>query len=132
MKTETLYKKVGRKYLPVAARWYEDHNADEMKAGTFRLTYAYKDGGQRYEYDVTPATAPTVAAMMIAKNAMCDAIHEASKMRPSGNVPYTKKQQALIAKFREDMGGMMPTHWTANTSYEIANAAIKAVFEFKP
>ena len=130
--TETLYKKVGRKYVPVAAYWHERHDTDQMSVGTFRLTYAHADGGRRYEYDVTPATAPIVAAMMIAKKAMEDAMREASKMRPSGTVLYTKKQLATIERFRAEMGGLFPSWWTERMPHEIAEAGIKAVMEFKP
>lgn len=130
--TTTLYEKVGRKYIPVAARWHEERDTEQMPVGTFRLIHAYSDGGKRYEYAVEPATAPMVAAMMIAKQAMEDAIREACKMRPSAPQPYTKKQQALIDKFRGDMGGMMPSWWTEQSSYEISDAAMKAVMEFRP
>lgn len=131
-KTTPLYEKHGRKYVPVRAYWHEDHNVDQMKAGTFRLVYAYTDGGRRYEYEVTAATLPAVAAMLIAKDAMVNAIREASKMRPNTSLPYTKRQQAAIARFREEMGGMYPTYWTENSPDEIADAAINAVMEFKP
>ena len=103
-----------------------------MPVGTFKLTYAYGNGGNRYEYDVTPATAPMVAAMMIAKQPMEEAIREACKMRPSTPQPYTKKQMALIDKFRQDMGGMMPSWWTEQSSYEISAAAMKAVMGYRP
>lgn len=128
-KTETLYRKVGRKYIPVAARWYED--GDQMAVGTFRLTYAYKDGGRRYEYDVTPDTAGAVAALMIARQAMEGAIHDAAKMRPISR-PYTLREKELIAQFRMDMGGMMPSYWNEQTAWEISEAAVKAVREFRP
>ena len=130
--TETVYKKVGRKYVPIAVRWYEDARMDQMPVGTFRLLYAYSDGGRRYEYDVIPATAPVVAAMTIARAAMEEAIRDACKMRPSTPQSYTKKQQALIAKFREDMGGMMPSWWTENSSYVISERAMQAVMEYRP
>ena len=135
MKTETttpLYKKVGRKYVPVSAYWNTFDNHDQMQVESFRLTYAYADGGKRYEYDVAPDTAGFVAAALIAKHAICEAITESSRMRPSGQIPYTKKQLALIAQFRKDMGGMMPTWWTENSSYAIADAAIEAVKGFRP
>ena len=133
MKTETLYKKVGRKYVPVSAHWAEDNRMNSMRVGTFRLTYAYSDGGCRYEYEVTPATAPAAAAMMIAKQAMCEAIREASKTRPQGGIiKFNKKQIALIKKFREDMGHMYPSWWSEAFPDEVADAAIKAVLEFRP
>ncbi len=132
MKTEPMYKKVGRKYVPVAAQWYEEREKDQMKVGTFRLTYAYGDGGQRYEYDVSPATAPMVAAMLVARVAMESAIREASKMRPNTSQVYTKKHQSLISKFREDMGSMYPSWWVEGSAYDISEAAMRAVLEFKP
>ncbi len=128
-----IFKKAGRKYVPVAAQWYDDGNTDQMDAGTFRLTYASRDGCRRYEYAVNPATAPMVAAMAIARVAMEDKIRDLGRMRPMGTLkPYTKKQQALIAKFRADMGGMYPSHWTENSAHEISSAAMKAVLEFRP
>lgn len=127
-----LYEKQGRKYVPVQAFWYERPNVDQMKTGTFRLTYAHTNGARRYEYDVTPATAPTAAAMLIAKDAMVNAIHEASKMRPSGPKQFTKKQIEVLHRFRREMGTEFPIWWTEGSAHEIADAAIKAVLEFKP
>jgi hypothetical protein len=130
--TEILYKKVGRKYVPVAARWYEERHSDQMQVGTFRLTYAYSHGGRRYEYDVTPATAPMFAAMLVARQAIDDAIREAVKMRPDTPKPYTKKQLAIIEQFKKDMGGMYPSWWTESSGYDISEAAMKAVMDYKP
>ena len=127
-----LYKKVGRKYVPVAAQWYEDATQDRQAVGTFRLTYAYRDGGRRYEYGVTPATAPAAAAFLIAKVAMEEKLRDMARMSPMGSKPYTKNQRALIAKFRDDMGGFYPAHWTEESAHQISEAAIKAVMEYRP
>jgi len=130
--TEPLYKKAGRKYVPVVGTWYEDRCTDQMKVGTFRLVYCYADGARRYEYEVTPATAPVMAAMQVAKLAMIEKIRDMSQMRPSGVMPYTKRQQALIEQFKLAMGGMYPSHWQQSSAGEIADAAIKAVLEYRP
>ena len=130
--TEPLYKKVGRKYLPVVGTWYEDRCTDQMKVGTFRLVYCYSDGGRRYEYEVTPATAPVMAAMQIAKVAMIEKIRDMGRMQPSGQYAYTKHQWALIERFKQEMGGMYPRNWKQNSADEIADAAIKAVLEYRP
>ena len=131
--TTPLFKKVGRKYVPVAAQWYEDAGKDQMDVGTFRLTYANQDGGRRYEYQVTPATAPMVAAMMIAKVAMEEKLRDMGRMHPMGTItPYTKKQLAAIERFKSEMGGMYPSHWTERSAYEISRAAMDAVMGFKP
>ena len=131
--TTPLFKKVGRKYVPVAAQWYEDAGKDQMDAGTFRMVYVHKDGCRRYEYSVTPATAPMVAAMMIAKVAMEEKLRDMGRMHPMGTLtPYTKKQLAAIERFKSEMGGMYPSHWTERSAYEISRAAMDAVMGFKP
>jgi hypothetical protein len=132
--TEPLYKKVGRKYIPVAARWYEEPRTDYLATGKFRLTYTYADGGRRWEYDVTPATAPMVAAMMLAKHAMSEAIKDKARSKPAtpSTRPYNKRELALIKQFRLDMGGMYPTWWLGTSCDEIASAAMQAVMEYKP
>lgn len=130
----TLYEKRGRKYVPVAVHWADER--DKMKVGEFRLTYCYSDGARRYEYNVTPATAPFVAAAMIAKVAMEDAIRERVIAKEHiKNVPYTKKQLAILKRFRKEMadaGGLLPNWWDHASSYEISEAAIKAVQEYRP
>jgi len=132
-KVETMYKKVGRKYVPVGIRWYEDHNCSgSMNVGTFLLTYAYTEGGRMYEYSVKPDTASFIAASMVARKAMEEKITEFAKAKPSGTKKYTDKQLAAIAEFREKMGGMFPTWWIENSSYDIAKAGIDAVINYKP
>lgn len=126
---EILYRKVGRKYEPVSQYWRDCGN--EMRVGTFLLTYAHADGGGSYQYDVAPDTAGFVAAAMIAKKGMEAAISEASKMRPA-NGKYSKKQMAIIEKFKVDMGGMFPSWWKESSAHEIAMAGIEAVREWRP
>lgn len=70
--------------------------------------------------------------MMVARKAMEDAIREAVKMRPDTPKPYTKKQLAIIEKFRKDMGGMYPSWWAESSGYDISEAAMKAVLDYKP
>lgn len=130
--SETLYRKVGRKYVPAFSSVHDRYDYDLMEVGTFRLTYAYSDGGRRYAYDVKPDTAGFVAAAMLYKQKMEAAINDASIAKPQlGTVtPYTRKQLNLIEQFRKDMaeaGGLTPTHWTHATAYQISEAAINAM-----
>ena len=125
---ETLYRKVGRRYVPVLnSRTYE---RDTMHVNTWRMVYAYSEGGRRYEYDVKPDNASFKAAAMIAKQAMVDAIVKASAATLHDGRPFTQKQKRIIKRFRAEMaaaGGILPV-WLAHTSAEdVANAAIKAV-----
>jgi hypothetical protein len=130
----TLYKKVGRKYVPFAER-IGDYELT-IPVGSFVLIYAYTNGGRRYTYKVKPDTAGFEAAAMIAEHSICEAIHEKAKYDcDKKSMPYTKKQLAIIKEFREKMieaGGLMPMWWTSKASYEIAGAAIDAVRNYKP
>jgi hypothetical protein len=128
---KTLYEKKGRKYVPVAVEW----DRETLKCGQFRMHYAYEDGGGMYFYDVTPDTAGFVAAAMIAHKAMEQAIRDATP--PSPHIPtyYTKKQRAIIERYRVEMlqtGGMLPDWWQHTTTWDIAKAGIDAVRNFKP
>ena len=133
----TLYEKRGRKYVPYSLAWhYVRDIGDQMKVGEFRLTYCYSNGGRKYDYAVTPATAPFVAAAMVAREAMEQAIRD--KVVATNHIksqPYTKKQLAIIERFRKEMsdaGGLLPTWWDHASAYEISEAAIKAVQEYRP
>jgi hypothetical protein len=131
MTHRTLYEKQGRKYVPVQI----DCDRDTLKCGQFRLHYAYEDGAGMYFYDVTPDTAGFVAAAMIAHKAMEKAIEEASKPRPMNPMPYTKKQQEIIKRYRQeimDAGGGLPSWWQHASTWDIADAGIEAVRRFKP
>lgn len=129
-----LYKKIGRRYVVWgdAKQW----SYDPMRAGQFRLTYCPRDGAGRYSYDVTPDTAGFVAAAEIAREAMESAIDEAAKSKPKPPlVPYTKRQLAIIEKFRSDMaaaGAMVPHWWTTSSSRDIALAGVDAVRAWRP
>jgi hypothetical protein len=127
-----LYKKVGRRYVPFSE--WERLEGDSMKVGTWRMTYAYSDGGRRFSYDVKPDTASFVAACQLAQIAMEKAISDMASAKPSALVKYTKPQIALVNKFRADMnsvGGLVPDYWVHESSHAIVEAGIKAVREWK-
>ena len=130
--TDPLYKKQGRRYVPAysVAEW--DYGKDRMAVGTFRLTYAYQDGGRRYEYDVTPDTAGWAAAALLAKHAMVEAMrHAATQHRPATSrvVPLTKKQQQAVAQARAILNGagVLSSMWEGVSPEDIADAAIATV-----
>lgn len=120
---EVWYRKVGRRYVPVAEA--EKYDYQTMPPSGFTLTYR-EDGCTRYEYRVKPDNAGFIAAAMAARVAMEAHITEASKSTPSA-APYTAKQRALIAKFQAEMGGLRPLWWTGKSANEIAQAGIDAV-----
>jgi hypothetical protein len=106
-----------------------------MKAGTFRLTFCAGEGSYRYQYDVAPDTAGFVAAAQIARVAMESAMQAAAVGRPLGTSMYTKRQQEIIERFRQEMaaaGGLLPSMWQQSSVHEIAQAGIDAVRRWKP
>lgn len=128
--TETLFRKVGRKYVPAYSLSEWNYDKDLMKAGSFRLVHAYSDGGRRYEYDVTPDTAAWVAAATLALHAMTEAIHKANQHTIASSTPWTKKQQAAIAQANailEAAGIWSRRGWTTAAAHDVAKAGIDAV-----
>ena len=128
--TETLYRKVGRRYVPAYSLSEWSYDKDLMPVGSFRLVHAYSDGGRRYEYDVTPDTAAWVAAATLALHAMTEAIHKANKPTVASSTPWTKKQQAAIAQANsilEAAGIWSRRGWTTAAAHDVAKAGIDAV-----
>jgi len=128
--TETLYRKVGRRYVPAYSLADWSYDGDLMPVGSFRLVHAYSDGGRRYAYNVTPDTAGWVAAATLAAHAMTEAIHKANQHTIASGTPWTKKQQAAIAQANailEAAGIWSRRGWTTAAAHEVAQAGIDAV-----
>ena len=128
--TETLFRKVGRKYVPAYSLADWSYDKDLMPVGSFRLVHAYSDGGRRYAYEVTPDTAGWVAAATLAVHAMTEAIHKANQHTIASGTPWTKKQQAAIAQANailEAAGIWSGRGWTTAQAYVVAQAGIDAV-----
>lgn len=131
--TDPLYKKQGRRYVPAysVAEW--DYDKDHMAVGTFRLTYAYANGGRRYEYDVTPDTAGWAAAALLAKHAMVEAMRKASTkhLPATSRLLLTKKQHHAVAQARAILNGagVLSSMWESASPESIADAAIAAVLQ---
>ena len=128
--TDTLYRKVGRRYKPAFSE-RSAYESDLMTVGTFRLTHAYAEGGRRYHYDVTPDTAAIEAAFMLAGHAMREAMLEASRYRygNSGEQTMTKRQQEAVKQARQilEWAGLLSPFWTQRTIDEIVEIGIAAV-----
>jgi hypothetical protein len=106
-----------------------------MKAGTFLMIYCSCAGAYRYTYGVTPDNASFAAAAELAIDAIVSAMHARAIATPQlgSNQPYTKRQLAIIERFRAEMseaGAMIPTHWTHASARDIAEAAVQAVKKF--
>jgi hypothetical protein len=131
--TEPLYKKQGRRYVPAYSVTDWSFDCDAMRVGTFRLTYAFTDGGRRYEHDVTPDTAGWAAAALLAKHAMVEAMRKASTkhLPATSKLLLTKKQQQAVAQARAILqeAGVLSSMWESASPENIADAAIATVLQ---
>ncbi len=131
--TETLFRKVGRRYVPAYSLADWSYDKDLMPVGSFRLVHAYSDGGRRYAYEVTPDTAAWVAAATLAAHAMTEAIHKANQRTIASGTPWTKKQQEAIKQANailEAAGIWSGRGWTTAQAYVVAQAGIDAVTQW--
>ena len=87
MSKQIFYKKVGRRYVPVAE--YDSDLMDAFHKGT-HLVQVYPGGSSR-RYNIDPAYAPMIAAGRVAEDAISQALMQARDMRPK-SAPLTKKQ----------------------------------------
>lgn len=128
----TLYVKRGRRYEVFG----NAEQFDLMRAGQWRLTYCYRDGGRRFAYDVRPDSAGFVAAAQLAAVAMEEAITKAAAGTPDhASHEYTPAQLAALEKARADLmaaGLTLPTWWRMGSAHEIAQAVVDAVRSFAP
>ena len=124
MNKETWFRKVGRKYLPVVEA--EKYDYMTLPAQGFTLTYR-RDGLTQYEYSVRPDNASFVAAAMVARTAMEEAIRQAATYKASGPTLFTRHQRELIERFKRDMGMAYPKWWQETSARDISQAGIDAV-----
>lgn len=119
----TLYKKVGRRYKPVAE--YSNEVVDSFPKGT-HLVMCYP-GGQSRRYNIDPAYAPMIAAGRVAEDAISKSIMEASALRvPKRDQPLTPRQlkawQALSQEFGQEQYAL---EWCSYR--EAAEAGVQAM-----
>jgi hypothetical protein len=117
----TLYKKVGRRYEPVAE--YSNEVLDSFPKGT-HIVMCYP-GGQSRRYNIDPAYGPMIAAGRVAEDAMCRAISRASEMRPQ-KTPITPAQKRAWEKLAKEFGDELAT-LHINSARDIAEAGVQAM-----
>ncbi len=117
----TLYKKVGRRYEPVAE--YSNEVLDSFPRGT-HIVMCYP-GGQSRRYNIDPAHGPMIAAGRVAEDAMCRAISRASEMRPQ-KTPITPAQKRAWEKLAKEFGDELAT-LHINSARDIAEAGVQAM-----
>lgn len=121
--TETLYKKVGRRYVPVAE--FDPELYHSLPKGSHLVTV--QPGRTSYRYRVEPALAPMIAAGIYAEDAVVDAMIEASKLR-LGREPYTHEQQVAWQALAEAFDDRLAT-LNGPAAQDISAAGVNAMME---
>ena len=115
------YEKVGRKYVPVSE--YDNEYLDSFPKGS-TLVICYP-GGQSRRFDIDPDYAALIAAGRVAEDAMIQAMHKASELKPA-KTPITLAQQRAWKGLARAFGTELCT-LNGASSWEIAQAGLKAL-----
>jgi len=121
MVKKVYYEKVGRKYVPVAE--YDSDYLDSFPKGN-HLVMCYP-GGQSRRYNIDPDYAALIAAGRVAEDAMTQAMHKASELKPT-QTPVTLAQQRAWKGLARAFGTELAT-LNGASSYDITQAGLKAL-----
>lgn len=99
MKKTVFYKKVGRRYEPVAE--YDQDLLDSFPKG-YTLVSVYP-GGQSRRFNIDPNYAAMIAAGRVAEDAICEVLRRESDLRPS-RAPITEGQRQAWEKLAKEFG----------------------------
>ena len=115
------YEKRGRRYYPVSE--YDSDLLDGFPKGS-HLVSVYP-GGQSRRFNVEPNHAALIAAGRVAEDAMCNAIRQASEMRPQ-RTPITEGQRRAWRKLAQEFGDDLAT-LNVSSARDIAEAGLQAL-----
>ena len=115
------YEKQGRRYVPVAE--YDNDLLDSFTKGN-HLVMSYPGGTSR-RFNIDPAYAPMIAAGRVAEDAICNALHKASEMRPQ-RTPITLGQKKAWEKLAKEFGSELAT-LSGLCIRDCAEAGVKAM-----
>jgi hypothetical protein len=117
------YEKKGKRYVPVAE--YDSDLTDSFSKGT-HIVMCYP-GGQSRRYNIDPDYAALIAAARVAEDAMIQAMHKASELKPT-QTPITEGQRKAWKKLAREFGTELCT-LNGASSYDITQAGLKALQE---
>jgi hypothetical protein len=115
------YGKVGRRYRPVAE--YDNDLLDSFPRGN-HLVMCYPGGSSR-RFNVEPNHAAMIAAGRVAEDAICQALHKASEMRPQ-RTPITEGQRKAWKKLAKEFGDDLAT-LSLGCARDLAEVGVQAM-----
>ena len=121
MTKATFYRRQGRKYVPVT---YYDSELDNSWHEGAHLVIVEPNTTIR-RVGINPDFATVIAAASYARDAMANAIFEASKFRPVDQ-PLTQEQLDAWHQMEKVMGSRLYT-LTSTSAYDVVDAGIEAM-----
>ena len=118
---KTYYTKKGRRYVPVAE--YDNDWMDSFPEGA-HLIICYPGGVSR-RYRIDPDYAAMIAAGRVAEDAICQAMRQASELKPERK-PITPAQLAAWHRLSEAFGSEIST-LNGSSVHDVAQAAVQAM-----
>ena len=122
--SELLYKKVGRRYVPVSC--YAPECLDALPKGAHLIMV--DDQWAVRKYNVDPDRGAVMWAIELHRDALLRAISGAGRLKPRSGVPFTEAQHTAWKAFEKEMGGCVTTLQGPSASY-ILDALSDAIIE---
>lgn len=123
MSTNTFYKKVGRKYIPVSE--YDSELREAFQKGSHLVIV--EPGHTLTRYNIDPNYAALIAASVVAKEKMISAIMDASGLKVKQKTLTPEQSQAYI-HFKKTMGDEFYSLYT-DSAGNIVEAGLEVLYE---
>lgn len=122
-KTMTVfYKKVGRRYVPVAE--YDQEHLDSFPDGHHLVSVRPGVSSRRFKID--PALGPMIAAGLYAEDAISEVVRKAGEIRPT-RTPISQEQRTAYTKFMNTLPENERYYLSYGSARDAAEAGVKAM-----
>ena len=121
LKMATIYKKVGRRYVEVGE--FDDEFSHYPHGSHLVIC---KPGSTLTRYNIDPAHAAVDAALERVRDALAEAMREATYLTPEKR-PYTKKELAGMAAYTAIVGKTQGMRFTGVCMHGVIDEAIKII-----
>ena len=124
---EVLYKKVGRRYVPVGVT-YERYDYFPIGSHLVVVSDDRRARTTSYRYDIDPDFAPLAAALRVSADKIVDIVQEASRASIAWRSIVTPEQRAAWAALEDSFGGAI-VHISHPSANEAATKIVTALVD---
>ena len=121
----TYYIKRGRRYIPVSE--YDADLWDSLPYGAHLVVV--EQGMRSIKHKVEPSTAPVLSALRLHRDAVIDAVRQASEMRRGVSGALTSAEIRGLAAYRREAGADAMLWLTLPSAADIVDALERSILE---